>query len=89
MASAGTICQGAKLKIKHIPLKAICKNCHKKFNFEKIEQALSEGYCNAVAAASLKLANRTTQVEKSWARVILGPFPTSQAGNHSIVVAVD
>ena len=34
MAAAGTICQGAKLKIKHIPLKAVCKNCHKKFNFD-------------------------------------------------------
>ena len=34
IAAAGTSCQGAKIKIKHIPLKAICTNCHKKFNFD-------------------------------------------------------
>lgn len=33
-ASEGTICKGAKLKIKHIPLKAVCNNCHKKFNYD-------------------------------------------------------
>jgi len=37
MASDGTICKGAKLKIKHIPLKAVCKKCHKKFNFDLYE----------------------------------------------------
>jgi hydrogenase nickel incorporation protein HypA/HybF len=30
----GTICEGAKLKIKHIPLKASCNDCHKKFNYD-------------------------------------------------------
>ena len=35
--AAGTICQGAKLKIKHIPLKAVCNSCHKKFNFDLYE----------------------------------------------------
>lgn len=34
VASEGTICQGAKIKIKHIPLKANCNNCHKKFNYD-------------------------------------------------------
>jgi hydrogenase nickel incorporation protein HypA/HybF len=33
-AADGTICQGAKLKIKHIPLKAKCKHCGKKFNYD-------------------------------------------------------
>ncbi|MFA5293532.1 MAG: hydrogenase maturation nickel metallochaperone HypA [Phycisphaerae bacterium] len=36
-AAEGTICKGAKLKIKHIPLKAVCKSCHKKFNFDLYE----------------------------------------------------
>jgi hydrogenase nickel incorporation protein HypA/HybF len=36
-AADGTICKGAKLKIKHIPLKAACKSCHKKFNFDLYE----------------------------------------------------
>jgi hydrogenase nickel incorporation protein HypA/HybF len=30
----GTICQDAKLKIKRIPLKGICRNCGHKFNFD-------------------------------------------------------
>jgi hydrogenase nickel incorporation protein HypA/HybF len=34
MAAEGTICKGAKLKIKHIPLKATCENCGKKFNYD-------------------------------------------------------
>jgi hydrogenase nickel incorporation protein HypA/HybF len=33
-AAAGTICEGAKLKIKHIPLKGICKNCGSEFDFD-------------------------------------------------------
>jgi hydrogenase nickel incorporation protein HypA/HybF len=32
--SQGTICEGAKLKIKHIPLKATCESCHKKFDYD-------------------------------------------------------
>jgi hydrogenase nickel incorporation protein HypA/HybF len=41
-AAAGTVCQGAKLKIKHIPLKAVCNNCHKKFNFDLYEPQCSK-----------------------------------------------
>ncbi|MBN1787272.1 MAG: hydrogenase maturation nickel metallochaperone HypA [Sedimentisphaerales bacterium] len=33
-ATADTICQGAKLEIKHIPLKATCKNCSGEFEFD-------------------------------------------------------
>jgi hydrogenase nickel incorporation protein HypA/HybF len=33
-AAAGTICEGAKLKIKHIPLKGICRNCGSEFEFD-------------------------------------------------------
>jgi hydrogenase nickel incorporation protein HypA/HybF len=33
-AAEGTICKGAKLKIRHIPLRAVCKDCHKKFNYD-------------------------------------------------------
>jgi len=36
-AAEGTICKGAKLKVKHIPLKAICRNCSKKFNYNLYE----------------------------------------------------
>ena len=34
VAAAGTKCEGAKLKIKHIPLKGICRNCGSKFEFD-------------------------------------------------------
>jgi len=33
-AADGTICRGAKLKIKHIPLKAGCNNCRRKFSLD-------------------------------------------------------
>jgi hydrogenase nickel incorporation protein HypA/HybF len=33
-AAAGTICQGAKLEIKHIPLKSLCRNCGSEFEFD-------------------------------------------------------
>ncbi len=33
-AADETICKGAKLKIKHIPLKAACNDCGKKFNYD-------------------------------------------------------
>jgi len=36
-AAQGTICKGAKLKIKHIPLKAKCKTCGKKFDYDLYE----------------------------------------------------
>ncbi len=32
--AAGTICQGSKLEIKHIPLKAICRDCDSEFEFD-------------------------------------------------------
>lgn len=34
VASADTICKGAELKIKHIPLKGICGSCGSKFEFD-------------------------------------------------------
>jgi hydrogenase nickel incorporation protein HypA/HybF len=34
IAAEGTICKDAELKIKHIPLKATCKKCDKKFNYD-------------------------------------------------------
>ncbi|MCE5339886.1 MAG: hydrogenase maturation nickel metallochaperone HypA [Planctomycetaceae bacterium] len=34
IAAEETICKDAKLKIKHIPLKATCENCSKKFNYD-------------------------------------------------------
>lgn len=34
IAAADTICKGAKLKIKHIPLKAVCRNCKNEFEFD-------------------------------------------------------
>ena len=33
-AAAGTICQDAKLEIKHVPLKGICRNCDKEFKLD-------------------------------------------------------
>ncbi len=33
-AAAGTICQGAKLEIKHVPLKGLCKGCGNEFEFD-------------------------------------------------------
>jgi hydrogenase nickel incorporation protein HypA/HybF len=33
-AATGTICQNAKLEIKHIPLKGVCKRCGSKFEFD-------------------------------------------------------
>ncbi len=33
-AAEGTVCKGAKLKIKHIPLMAKCSNCKKKFSYD-------------------------------------------------------
>ena len=33
-AATGTMCEGAKLKIKHIPLKGACRNCGSKFEFD-------------------------------------------------------
>jgi hydrogenase nickel incorporation protein HypA/HybF len=32
--AAGTICQGAKLEIKHIPLKGVCRNCSNEFELD-------------------------------------------------------
>lgn len=32
--AAETICQGAKLEIKHIPLKGTCRNCGGEFEFD-------------------------------------------------------
>jgi hydrogenase nickel incorporation protein HypA/HybF len=32
--SEDTICKGAQLKIRHIPLKATCSDCHKKFDYD-------------------------------------------------------
>lgn len=34
VASVDTICKGAELKIKHIPLKGDCRNCGSKFEFD-------------------------------------------------------
>lgn len=34
VAATNTICNGAKLKIKHIPLKGICRNCGNEFEFD-------------------------------------------------------
>ena len=34
VAAAGTICKGAKLEIKHIPLKGVCKGCDSEFEFD-------------------------------------------------------
>jgi hydrogenase nickel incorporation protein HypA/HybF len=33
-ASAGTVCEGMKLQIKHIPLRATCNQCQKTFEFD-------------------------------------------------------
>lgn len=33
-ASAGTVCEGMTLKIKHIPLRATCKECQTTFIFD-------------------------------------------------------
>jgi hydrogenase nickel incorporation protein HypA/HybF len=33
-AAADTICQGAKLEIKHMPLKAVCRDCSSKFELD-------------------------------------------------------
>ncbi|HAL44981.1 MAG: hypothetical protein A2Y12_06655 [Planctomycetes bacterium GWF2_42_9] len=48
--SQGTICQNAKLKIKHIPLKASCNHCHKKFNFD-----LYDPQCPKCGKSDIKL----------------------------------
>ena len=32
-AAKGTVCEGMKLEIVHIPLKATCKNCSKTYDF--------------------------------------------------------
>ncbi len=34
VAAADTICKGAKLKIKHIPLKGVCRSCKNEFEFD-------------------------------------------------------
>ena len=36
-AAAGTICEGMKLDIKHIPLRATCKECNTTFAFDVYE----------------------------------------------------
>ena len=36
-AVEGTICEGAEIKVKHIPLKAVCKSCRGKFDFDLYE----------------------------------------------------
>lgn len=33
-AAAGTVCEGMKLEIKHIPLRAVCKQCQFTFEFD-------------------------------------------------------
>jgi hydrogenase nickel incorporation protein HypA/HybF len=33
-AAAGTICEGMTLNIKHIPLRATCRQCHTTFEFD-------------------------------------------------------
>lgn len=33
-AAAGTVCEGTKLQIKHIPLRATCKQCNTTFEFD-------------------------------------------------------
>jgi len=33
-AAAGTICQGAQLQIRHIPLKGLCKVCDREFELD-------------------------------------------------------
>ena len=34
VAATGTICQGAKLEIRHIPLKGLCKVCDREFELD-------------------------------------------------------
>jgi hydrogenase nickel incorporation protein HypA/HybF len=41
-ASMGTVCEGMQLKIRHIPLRATCKQCHTTFEFD-----VDEPVCNA------------------------------------------
>jgi hydrogenase nickel incorporation protein HypA/HybF len=42
VAAAGTKCEGAKLKIKHIPLKCVCKDCGSKFEFDLYDPKCSK-----------------------------------------------
>jgi hydrogenase nickel incorporation protein HypA/HybF len=41
-AAAGTICEGMKLEIKHIPLQAKCKKCKTVFEFDVYKPACSQ-----------------------------------------------
>ena len=41
-AAAGTVCEGMKLQIKHIPLRATCKKCHTTFEFDVYKPACSQ-----------------------------------------------
>jgi hydrogenase nickel incorporation protein HypA/HybF len=42
VAAADTICKGAKLKIKHIPLKGICRSCGSEFEFDLYDPKCSK-----------------------------------------------
>ena len=41
-AAAGTVCEGMKLEIKHIPLRATCKKCDTTFEFDVYKPACSQ-----------------------------------------------
>ena len=44
-AAAGTTCEGMKLEIKHIPLRAKCKQCEAVFEFDVYRPACSQCEC--------------------------------------------
>jgi hydrogenase nickel incorporation protein HypA/HybF len=41
-AAAGTVCEGMTLEIKHIPLRAKCKQCYTIFEFDVYKPACSQ-----------------------------------------------
>ena len=41
-AAAGTLCEGMNLKIRHIPLRATCKQCETTFEFDVYHPACSQ-----------------------------------------------
>jgi hydrogenase nickel incorporation protein HypA/HybF len=45
-AASGTVCEGMKLEIKHIPLQAKCKQCKTVFEFDVYKPACSQ--CDSV-----------------------------------------
>jgi len=41
-AAAGTLCEGMELKIRHVPLRATCKQCRTTFEFDVYHPACSQ-----------------------------------------------